>query len=294
MLKIATLILIAVTATVPTPGAKRASQPPVPSRTEQSSPVQQPSKGGQQNTSENARTSANGAPALNTPNTKDSEQKTEWQDDYQQREATAKDARVIGVTSIVVGALQTIALFVTFLIIAFVAVRQLRAYVSVNPKRADLIETKPFTISITKTGNWIADFEVKNVGQTPAFKVIGEGFLDILPEPLPERFPFHYPVNKLIKSETVLFPQQTVNIVARTHTPFSRQQIADIQRDDSGKALYGYGIVNYRDAFGFNRKTRYSVVIAQLDMMVAIASARGPYKMDVVTVSLTASHNDAT
>jgi len=157
-LKIATLILIAVTATVPTPGANEHHSHQFQVERNKVAPYNSHPKAGSKTLAKNARTSANGAPALNTPNTKDSEQKTEWQDDYQQREATAKDARVIGVTSIVVGALQTIALFVTFLIIAFVAVRQLRAYVSVNPKRADLIETKPFTISITKTGNWDCRF----------------------------------------------------------------------------------------------------------------------------------------
>jgi hypothetical protein len=170
---------------------------------------------------------------------------------------------------------------------------QLRAYVSANAKCSKSTEPNPFVISITNTRNWVAHFVMSNVGQTPAFKVDGLGYLDVLPEPLPDGFKIKYPDSTLIRGNIVLFPNQKADMVAMTTAPFSQQQIADIQRDDSGKALYAFGTISYWDTFGYKHKTRYCVVVEQQYMRKAIASATDG-KMSVLSLSSTGIHNDAT
>ena len=97
------------------------------------------------------------------------------QDAYYQLSRSADEHAVaIGVATIIVGFVQAVALVVTFLIIAFVAVRQLRAYIYPGQILVKFLGfTEPMIITI----------DIRNSGTTPAknLEFSGSVFLETFP-----------------------------------------------------------------------------------------------------------------
>lgn len=96
---------------------------------------------------------------------------------------------------------------------------------------------------------------IKNAGQTPAteFNVIATFDLHAFPrtEFAPYRDTGHY------KSRGTLGPGIKVEIIRTMPTPLNAQQRGNIIRGEAG--IFVFGQVNYRDAFGNDRFTRFRV-----------------------------------
>ncbi len=126
------------------------------------------------------------------------------------------------------------------------AKRQLRAYVSV----AGLARTKdPGEVAGAGFAVWV---DVKNEGQTPAYDVFHWAKIDLREFPLNGGFDIHCienPSRCILSSgdKNIAFPT-----FKRDLTPLEEQAILS-----NGKAVYVYGEIDYRDAFGKRHMTQF-------------------------------------
>lgn len=127
------------------------------------------------------------------------------------------------------------------------AQRQLRAYVAVFPLRLDYI--KPNEPLVFTTGN-------VNGGQTPAYKLTTSGTMLLLDRTLPPNFPFPV-ISEEPTSRTTLPPRlQFDGHIRREDITFSQEQLIEILTAEK-RQLYFFGQVDYIDAFGKSRWTRF-------------------------------------
>jgi hypothetical protein len=124
---------------------------------------------------------------------------------------------------------------------------QMRAYISVSigtavyqDREKELkFEAKPILI---------------NFGHTPAYNVTFNSRAKILPFPLPDDFDF--PLSGDPGGVGVLGPQQQFILNAIVDDFVDNREIEDI-KIMKGKALFIWGIITYRDAFGAGRETKF-------------------------------------
>ena len=158
----------------------------------------------------------------------------------------------IGILSIIVGFIQAVALIITLCIVAYVAFRQLRAYVDIESAR---LARNPHDAN----GPWSILIQVKNFGQTPAQIVAAKFEKQLGPR----------------RNETVIFPftqnaedhpSPGVRIApGHFHTvAIQCQEIGVGQAGWTARSLahhktYVWGRLEYVDAFSFRRFIRFQM-----------------------------------
>ncbi len=169
--------------------------------------------------------------------------------------------------SIIFGALQTFALFITFMIMAYVAVRQLRAYVYPWVKRIkkfSLIEPVEITIGL------------KNCGQTPAkdCECSGVVFVAVLPLDDDAKMPDPTePSDMLRHSKNPIYPQGELSIDCDSIDILNSAIVEGLR---AGKAaIYVAGEARYKDMFRFRRRTQFCWYIDPTHAKLLIDDAQG-------------------
>ena len=173
--------------------------------------------------------------------------------------------------SVIVGVLQTVALVVTFCVMMFVAIRQLRAYVGV---------TVNFMQSFDATTRPYAGYKIENRGATPARDVSTNARVEAVDWPLPPGYLFPKVENDP-QPKTAIFPGKSVDGQTNVWRPFTIAEIADIK--SGTKRIHIYGITRYKDMFGISRSTHFgSSVVADSATLLSLVSAYGANDLTVL------------
>lgn len=162
------------------------------------------------------------------------------------------------------------------------AERQLRAYIASTPDWIyEFSETIPVQIRYT----------LSNHGQTPAYKFAHAAVVEIMPYPLPPKHPLPL-MPTLIESTRTLHPNSIVyGLVPATRT-FSKSDINKAIAND-GIRIYVLGLIEYKDAFGTVRQTRFcSSVIGGKELAIVAKGIPSPSMQ--MNYEPCAQHNDAT
>lgn len=131
-------------------------------------------------------------------------------------------------------------------------IRQMRAYLTVSfgsviPQ--DLASNYRFEVRMV----------LQNVGNTPAYSVLTEAHVDVLPFPLPLDYNFLKSAGTN-SSATVVGPHQNFILTGVAPQLYSDSDVSEI-KTGLKKRLYVYGTVAYEDAFGIKRYTNFSHAI---------------------------------
>jgi hypothetical protein len=164
------------------------------------------------------------------------------------RAATEKRVAVLTLWGIIVGAIQAGALIITFVVIAFVAVRQLRAYVLIQMSEIRHLEDgQPVVAVIT----------FKNFGQTPARNCEHIGRITAAEFPFRAEPAVSYEDEMEGASRGLMGPGGL--FVARDmfegNGPIDPSWLREVREQKS--AVYVHGMIRYRDVFGQRRYTKY-------------------------------------
>ncbi len=133
--------------------------------------------------------------------------------------------------------------------------RQMRAYVSVLVGNA--------TAQLRPGLKFDARPILRNTGNTPAHRVRYRIMADILPVPLPADFHFALPQRNDQQGMTV-HPHQPFDLFALVNHFVPDDEVEIIKIATSGRALYCWGLVEYDDAFGNARATKFCHMILWL------------------------------
>jgi hypothetical protein len=165
--------------------------------------------------------------------------------------------------TVVIGALQTAALVVTFCVMIFVAIRQLRAYVSVT---TNFMFSFDGTTTLPRAG-----YALENRGATPARDIYTNANIGAFDYPLPSGF--HLPaVSNLPQPKTALFPGANVKGQVTGNKLFTAAEIAAILA--GSMRIYVYGTARYKDMFGFRRLTHFGASVrADTATLASLVSA---------------------
>jgi hypothetical protein len=168
----------------------------------------------------------------------------------------------IATIATLVGFLQFVALVATFALMRRSARQQLRAYISGLPD---------WITSFDETHPPRASYTMRNLGQTPAYKVVHRSEIAALPFPLPVGFRLP-PVNGTIAPATVLFPNVPLIGNSTKAAPFTADELAGIR--NRSMRPYIFGEIRYRDVFRKRRRSTFcvSVYIANDNILEKITS----------------------
>jgi len=228
--------------------ALAASQPSAPSSLEKSGPKQTPTTASQNASSNQGRSTEDQSPVVKTASTPETQSKAANNAANQEQKTADKHVLEIGIGAIVVGALQTAALFFTFWVMRKTAIRQLRAYV--------FVETCQFTRNPhSDTDPWEILLILKNFGQTPAANIRLKTERDIRLSIVPEM------VLEFSKSA------QTSNTlaIAPGHISTTRMPILSANSDlgakrQAGEKIYVWAEIEYQDVFKIRRILKVQMV----------------------------------
>ncbi|MFI5021145.1 MAG: hypothetical protein ACHQRJ_05770 [Alphaproteobacteria bacterium] len=298
MLKFATIALAAILAVTASPlsaqnpslPSAEHSQPPPQATGPESSGVQKPGGDGQKQGESDQRGTDKSPLVVKVQNTPKPQAEAEQDADYIQRRAAEDRAFKLGVWAIGVGIGQTVALVVTFLIIAFVAVRQLRAYI--YPEILGLKKFS-FTTPIEVGVKW------KNCGQTPAKRFEAHGVVWIAEFPMPDEMRFEKtgrePADIGRHSKPTIYPgEESLADYASLQIPLTTEILDSIIAKKL--AIYLAGEAFYRDVFGRRRKTQFCRYIAPEDAIQLIEAERKNTALENFEVKFVVAHmlNDFT
>jgi hypothetical protein len=116
-------------------------------------------------------------------------------------------------------------------------------------------DMKPTGAEITNSAcGPIAYLQVKNSGQTPAYRVVHWG--NIIFREYPLKSPLEYPPSLGDKHASVLGPNIVSSKLLFLPKPLTEQEVSNLRTGQG--AIYVYGEIQYRDAFNKRRLTRYS------------------------------------
>lgn len=171
---------------------------------------------------------------------------------------------------VVVSAVQTFALVVTFIVMIYVGIRQLRAYISVTCNFIRSFDDK--TLASAK-------FRIRNCGATPAHMVRTVAAVSVFDYPLPESFHFP-PITNQPGPSFALFPAQDMRGESWANRPFTQAEIDELRAGK--KRIYIYGTARYRDVFRCNRHTNFSASVrADSDTLIKLTSSYIPEDLQV-------------
>jgi hypothetical protein len=128
--------------------------------------------------------------------------------------------------------------------------RELRAYI---------LATKP-KITQLEVGKRIEiDAPYKNFGQTPAYDVIAESWLDILAMPIAKRHRFNKPRNpRMVEIKATIAPTDGFAVKVISSATFAvTQEIIDVVKAAEKSKIYLYGTITYKDVFKKKRITDF-------------------------------------
>jgi hypothetical protein len=266
------------------------SHPPSPASRPEASAVPGPAETRQRQHADDQRGTEDTPLVVKLQNTQKTKAEAERDVDYQQRRAADNDVFNIGIATIVVGALQTIALVVTFSVVAFVAVRELRAYVYpevTGLKRFSL--TEPIVVTVS----W------RNRGRTPAREFETHGLVWIGELPLDDRAKFEErgasepSIGR--HSKSALFPDtdRRIDYDSVFRGPLTDSILKCIT--EKKMAIYVLGRAFYRDIFRLRRRTEICAFIDPDDAAKLIEAERKNLPLDI-EVRFNAAHvlNDFT
>ena len=133
-------------------------------------------------------------------------------------------------------------------------VRMLRAYLTVGLNtvfKQDAANNTRFEVRMA----------VQNVGNTPAYKVVTNTFVDVFPFPLTSDFQFPKLANS--GSTSTLGPHDGGQITGVASRLYTDDEVNEFERGMT-KRLYVYGRVAYEDAFGIMRETKFCKALLYL------------------------------
>jgi hypothetical protein len=139
--------------------------------------------------------------------------------------------------------------------------RQLRAYVSVEPK---------IVYNFGSTNLIVIGVDTKNHGQTPATEISHDYSMGLLPNPLPAGFVFPAPARQLDTNNS-LFPDATVPVRFPHDKLLTPVEAAAVATET--ERFHIWGQTHYRDAFGTPRTTQISASFGGPDFAQTIANA---------------------
>jgi hypothetical protein len=93
---------------------------------------------------------------------------------------------------------------------------------------------------------------LQNVGNTPAYKVVGNLHADVLPYPLPDDFEIPAASNATFTNQGTIGPHQNMALNAFAPRIYSDEEVNELQHTMT-KLLYVYGTITYEDVFGASR-----------------------------------------
>jgi hypothetical protein len=207
---------------------------------------------------------------------------------FKEREQADVSIYNLGVWSIIVGAIQAIALVVTFGIAVFVSIRQLRAYVypAVRLKKFSL--TAPCEVTIA----------ANNAGHTPTREVEIQGVVFIDSLPLPDHYAApqsrEHPSGR--HSKSTLYPGSEISadlISVDLLTPHATARLTTLPIQTG---MFAAGSIHYRDIFGLKRVSTFRWFVESQDMLALIADAQANQLQATVNAQFSATHilNDFT
>jgi hypothetical protein len=175
----------------------------------------------------------------------------------------------------IVGLVQAAAASITFLIIAFVAVRQLRAHV--YPGQI-AVHFHNFSVPM------VIALEIKNTGATPAKNVEIHGSIFYDKSPLDDNFSFARPVelSGARHSKLPLYPNVPNTTTFTAAFTFSQQIINELMTPSPKHTIYLFGEVNYVDMFWFKRRTQFCYFMEPNDMVKLIRRVHAGGAIDPV------------
>jgi hypothetical protein len=151
----------------------------------------------------------------------------------------------------IVGALQFLALISQAIVFWFTlkrmrdtANRELRAYISVSSARV-----KFYSPVLPE-----AQVHLQNCGKTPAYQLRYQIHLWIGPYPLPTGTILPPPSEVVMNATAVVGPNQGITL---NHLKDASVGIPALPLGTPASTLYIYGVVNYRDAFGEEKYTKF-------------------------------------
>jgi len=290
MLKLGALIIVAaLLAASPLYAAQSVSQRPIPIAVPPSSAEQGPS-GKQNEASGNDQGTSQRPLVVETHSAPQSEAEAEKDATYQQQRTAGEDARRLSVTTLIVGVLQTLALFATVFMTAYVAVRQLRAYVYPG---AAIVRRFNFTKSV------VIALDIRNAGQTPArdFECHGSVFITVLP--LADDVGMPPPIENPLTgrhSKAAVYPNIPTNIEFDGPDFLTPEIIAELLKPSPEKAIYFAGQAHYRDIFGIKRTSQFCRYIDSEDVVALITLVQKGEEAKIPEVRFVTTHvlNDFT
>jgi hypothetical protein len=158
--------------------------------------------------------------------------------------------------------------------------KELRAYISGVPDFVHGFSSTVTQMSLT----------VVNHGYTPAHKVITTGIIDILPYPLPGKFPFLEPTIP-VSNGTTIHPKAPIKVYFSADRKFSTQEMNDAV-GNSGKRLYLFGTIYYNDIFGNEQRTDFCRSVVGSNNLSTIINS--PTTQVDLGFEIATQHNDAT
>jgi hypothetical protein len=182
------------------------------------------------------------------------------------------------VTIILAGAgiIQFLVLIFTYVLMWSTARRQLRAYVVTElgyivnvadplPGPGPMPQTNA---RIIYPNGPVAQVQIKNTGQTPAFEVRHWGNICIMEFPLKSRLPSK--AAEVIPIASILGPN--ISSTKRIEFPplLTPQQLIDLRKGTI--AIYVYGEITYRDAFKRPRITKYRLMHHMMGGVIGVST----------------------
>lgn len=109
---------------------------------------------------------------------------------------------------------------------------------------------------------------IKNLGQTPAFKVIHWGYICFREYPLNATLPAPPTTPSSNAPSMVLGPGQISTKMLELNPALTAAQITDLRNGVA--AIYVYGEITYQDAFGQKRTTHYRVMYHRMGGAIGV------------------------
>lgn len=157
--------------------------------------------------------------------------------------------------------------------------RQLRAYISVTPKKVFNWKHEKYRVGV--------GFDIENHGQTIGFEICHSFSMAILDFPLADGFVFPETARQYDQNNS-LFPRAILPVRLWHDTALAPAETQDVE--SASKAFFTWGVMTYRDSFGKERSTNFCFSFGGPDfanVMKGIAGAEWNWELHP-------GHNDAT